>query len=692
LHKEKEMLDFRKLFLTFAVLAIGAGSAFGQVLQPLSCTAQAAGTPSIRAEGVAELVGDVIIICNGGVPSGPNEILRQVNIQVFSSPSINITSRLLASGNNQFTEAMLFVDEPAPLAQNPCGNGATAPYSVPPGSGQPIISGVCGAHAGSPAGNGIGTYDPTVAAPVINGAPTYRANAYQARSASANSLIWQGIPFDPPGSLTSRILRMTNVRVNASQLGVPAGAQASVSLVISTSASGVLNPLALPITNPAPTVAIALNSLTFSVVDAATCLQCEDANQDNGFVTDSTRSLVNQGNRCDGRAFRLRYQELFPTVFRRRNQDSPVPATTGDIAPTPITSQDALGVVFQTETGFYKAAAGGFWPSTFQNGTVAVGTSSGALGLADHGTRIIARFSNVQNGLQIWVGNSVPVNTIQGGLTTSTFRTGTARLIQTNPNGDGPFSAAAPGASPANFQTVTSGSGLPPNYNNNDINQVSIVGGVGQAVYEIVNADTTAIERVEIPVVVVYAANTSANLPSLGTSTANGNLAPISTVAAASTTASLPRFVDTAANRNVITINSCRTNILFPFVSNQAGFDTGLAISNTSKDPFGTSLQTGACTVNFYGTVSGSNVCLSFPSPSITGGEHFVWSLSSGGAVNATAGFQGYVIAQCAFQFGHGFAFISDLGAQRLAMGYIALILDDGIESRTGSISEVLGH
>jgi len=51
------------------------------------------------------------------------------------------------------------------------------------------------------------------------------------------------------------------------------------------------------------------------------------------------------------------------------------------------------------------------------------------------------------------------------------------------------------------------------------------------------------------------------------------------------------------------------------------------------------------------------------------------------------------VIAQCQFQYGHGFAFISDIGAQRLAMGYLALVMDDTLSpSRTGSKSESLGH
>lgn len=679
------MLDFRKLVLAFALLALVSGVASAQVINPLappSCVAQAAGTPSIRAEGVAELVGDVLIICSGGTPTPANTNLPQVNLQVFTSPSINITSRILSSSTlNNFMEALLFVDEPTPAKQTICGSSAY-PNSIPTNQvgNQQIVSGVCGAHAGSPTGNGIGTYDPDVAAPTLNSQATYRGNTYQARQASANSIIWQGIPFDPPGTLTTRILRMTNIRVNASQLGVPAGSQSSVSLVISTSASGVINPIALPITNPAPTVAIAQNSLTFSVVDAVTCLQCESANK--SFAADVTAALAVQGTKCDASAFKLRYQELFPTVFRRRTTKQPTPAITGDTPPTPDVPQDTLGLIYQSETGFYKTTASGRWPTALaasasqQNTSLIVGTSAGALGLADSGTRLIARLTNVQNGIQVWVPTTVPIVSPQA----NGVRTGTARLVTTDPNGAGPFSGTPAGSS-VNVVGYTGG-----------LAQISVVGGVGAVVYEIVDTDTTAIERVEIPVVIAYVSNTSSNLPALGTSNANGNLAPLSTVATASTSAPLPRFVDTAANRTMLTINSCRTNILFPFVTNQSGFDTGLAIANTSKDPFGTSLQTGACTVNFYGTVGNSKVCLSYPSPSITGGEHFVWSLSSGGAVNATAGFQGYVIAQCAFQYGHGYAFISDIGAQRLAMGYLALVLDAAMGSRTGSVSEVLGH
>jgi hypothetical protein len=668
LHKEKEMLDSRKLLLALVVVALAAIPAMAQNPNaPLGCVAQAAGTPSIRAEGVTELGGDVLIICNGGDPTPAGQNVRQVNIQVFSSPSINITSRLLGSG---FTEGMLFIDEPSPADQTICGSTAF-PYSVPVGSGQPLISGNCGAVSGAPGGTGIGTYDPDTATTLVG---TSRGNTFQARQASATSLIWQGLPFDPPGSLTSRIIRITNVRFNASQLGVPAGAQASVALTISTSASGVFNPIALPITNPSPTVAIALNSLSFSVRDFKSCLQCEDANRN---FAGNPASALGTTRTCDGQFVELRYEELFPSVFRRRNQAAPIgDPFTSDVPGVPV-SQDVLGFPFQTESGYMRATTPDAtrWPLTAANATLITGTAGGVAGLADHGTRLIARFANIQNGIQLWVEVSPAVVTIQSG--GGSTRTGTARLINTDPNGAGPFSPVT-------------GTGLGVTYY-----QVPIIGGTGQAVWEIVNADTTTNERVEPKVVFAYLANTSNNLPSLGTSTANGNLAPLSTVATASSSAAIPRFVDGAVNRNLLTVNSCRSNLLFPFVSNQAGFDTGLAISNTTKDPFGTALQTGTCTVNFYGTVGNSKVCLSYASPSITGGEHFVWSLANGGAVTATAGFQGYIIAQCNFQYAHGYAFISDLGAQRLAQGYLALVLDDPLidrGGRTGSISEVLGH
>jgi hypothetical protein len=108
------------------------------------------------------------------------------------------------------------------------------------------------------------------------------------------------------------------------------------------------------------------------------------------------------------------------------------------------------------------------------------------------------------------------------------------------------------------------------------------------------------------------------------------------------------------------------TTLLFTFVTNQAGFDTGIVIANTSADPFGTTPEDGTCTLTYFGP----NAPAPQPSGTIAAGKLFT-TLASSSAPN----FQGYLIAQCDFSLAHGFAFISDLGARNLAMSYLPLVL-----------------
>ena len=60
--------------------------------------------------------------------------------------------------------------------------------------------------------------------------------------------------------------------------------------------------------------------------------------------------------------------------------------------------------------------------------------------------------------------------------------------------------------------------------------------------------------------------------------------------------------------------------------------------------------------------------------------------------IDATPGFQGYVIAVNQFQYCHGFAFISDAAATMLAEGYLAIQLDLVTLDRTGVVGENKGH
>jgi hypothetical protein len=140
---------------------------------------------------------------------------------------------------------------------------------------------------------------------------------------------------------------------------------------------------------------------------------------------------------------------------------------------------------------------------------------------------------------------------------------------------------------------------------------------------------------------------------------------------------------------------------LFPFVTNTAGFDTGVAIANTTADTLnGVSPQSGPVTLTYYGTTTGGGAAPSTQTTtsSVPAGSELVFTLSSGGnyGVLATPGFEGYMIVRASFQYCHGYAEITDQGAQRLGSGYLALSLDSpfgsGFGSRTGQSGENEGH
>jgi hypothetical protein len=59
-------------------------------------------------------------------------------------------------------------------------------------------------------------------------------------------------------------------------------------------------------------------------------------------------------------------------------------------------------------------------------------------------------------------------------------------------------------------------------------------------------------------------------------------------------------------------------------------------------------------------------------SPTLAGGEQWTFTVSG-----TRAGFQGYMMVGCDFQFAHGYAFISDFGSKNLAQGYQALVIPD---------------
>src|SRR6266498_1297439 len=87
-------------------------AAFAQVAPALQCTAKADGIPmTVRSEGVAEPLSDIIVTCTGGTATPVTGNVAQVNITVFLS--VSVTSQTV---NLPFSEVLLIVDEPHSIA------------------------------------------------------------------------------------------------------------------------------------------------------------------------------------------------------------------------------------------------------------------------------------------------------------------------------------------------------------------------------------------------------------------------------------------------------------------------------------------------------------------------------------------------------------------------------------------------
>ena len=218
----------------------------------------------------------------------------------------------------------------------------------------------------------------------------------------------------------------------------------------------------------------------------------------------------------------------------------------------------------------------------------------------------------------------------------------------------------------------------------------SISGGSAAVVYEVVEAGAVSIatvDTVEIPVTITFT-SIPPDLTTGDGALVSGNFAPVSDVTGPSEDAPVPRFLNVSTEATAFTLTACRTVLLFPYVTNAAMFDTGIAISNTSMDPFDTVNQQGPCQINYYGGIpaTGAPAPAAVTTPVVEAGQQLAFIVSSGGAVVgtdktcaecATPGFHGYIIAICDFQYAHGFAFVSDLGSAKLAEGYLALIIPD---------------
>jgi hypothetical protein len=354
----------------------------------------------------------------------------------------------------------------------------------------------------------------------------------------------------------------------------------------------------------------------------------------------------------------LRYSENFGSAFKLR---------TGSGQGT--TTQNVPGTIYNSESGFIP----------YNGGPLITGLNYGTqVGLADYATRLKAVFNGLPANTRIFVSTTNVINGTM--LPAIAGSTSYAQLVISDTAID---ASGIPGVPITGLMgTIPYAEIIPSN-------------GTASATWEVVNTNPALNENFDFGVWILYSANPAANSPAPGTTTINMSFAPTPSSGAftatsgalASSQFTVPRFADTSTAGNIFTVVPCTTTLMFPFVTNQAGFDTGLAIVNTTSDPFGTKPQSGTCALNFFG----QNAPPVFTTPSIPSGNNIAaagnWAFM---ASTIAPNFEGYMIAVCQFQLAHGYAFVTDLGAQKLAEGYLALIVSTGTGKRDGLNPEQL--
>jgi len=688
-----------------ALLAGFTVPAFAQQV-PFTCNTNAGVPPIVRAEAYADLVGDLVLNCTGGTPTIAGNPVPQVNITIFLST--NITSKLLGTAAGNFDEALLIMDEPNAVGPNSnrpilnCGNSTGDPDNGPSGPG------VCSIVSN---GNPQQTYDGTLGMqgntpcdgtkpggdPFPGSYACGRPNVFQGRlglqqnSGQSNIVVFLGVPLDPPGTGTTRTLRITNVRADAEFVGVASTfQQLPIQMQISVNGN-----TSLLINNPQQVVAYVQRGLVANVhnprLDFA---QCNSENPD--------------GQGFNGPQPFLRFQEGFASSWKEKNiaqhlanstfSGNAYTYTDGSILYPSDLNQNVPGALYNTESGFeYQpppiANPTPNPPPGIGNGTVTgyltgypftsiSGTGIETAGVATQGTRLAMSFTNIPQGSAVFV---VPVVFLYRQGDSPSNHTGVAVLTATDANGD---SAYAPVGGGGHIQVSN-----------------------GLAVYEVLYDDPFSLEQVDIPIIVAFTSNLSANppvgLPVTGViAQVTGGFAPFYSTAAArqpqyTSAYPVPRFVPgNQGPNNVFEINKCACDLLFPFVTNLGSvpgsvYDTGIAIANTSLDPgatfgFFATPQQGAVQFWYYGVgANGSAPPPSQTSGIVPAGQVLTYVLSSGGGAigtspngldNRAAGFQGYIIAQASFQYCHAYAFINAAGSLAsspgVSEGYLGIVLD----------------
>jgi len=314
---------------------------------------------------------------------------------------------------------------------------------------------------------------------------------------------------------------------------------------------------------------------------------------------------------------------------------------------------ETFGGFFKTQTGVSSAVGA---PVVLQNGEQGSlpSLASTAIGTAASGTEFSVTLANVPSAATIYLPPAITGSGGTGGTSFTLALTGTPTVI----------------AAPKPFAGLVA---------------FTPSSGTVTATYQVLTSNSAQVESFIVPVAVGFAPNSVA---AQGPITVLVAYAPVAALTGQAT--SIPDFAPTAntpLNGSAIVV--CQTSMLFPFVTNQLGFDTGIVLSNTSTDPFGppfgATAQGGTCNLSFYG--AGAPATNPVPAP---GGTQATGTTNAFQLSSVAPGFQGYMISVCTYLYGHGYAFIEYNLTQGngVAEGYLPLIINSRGQAPAESFGE----
>jgi hypothetical protein len=712
------MAALRKTFLAVTAIAVvttTASSVFAQnqpsVPQAASCSIQ--GVPTLmRYQGLTEYIGDIVVTCVGGTPTLKGVQVPTVNFQVDMLNQTNFTSRLLgfstpaANGGFPMNEAILAINEPVPPASmnNPANAGQSSPYGV---IHQSICSNSNTTGDCLNTGNGLGGWGNGSAGSSY--AVPGNFNVYQgyihtggSSPGSNKEVRFDGIPFDAPGSTGTIEFRITNLRIDATYFsGAGPGIQVPVYATVT-------------ITGTQPPAVAGTNS---PLVGYAT----------NGIVAPAPTEV---GSPICGTAvdFVVPIQEGFASSFKRRtwftdNFTSPDPTNMngsgiGNIVGgtfTKYSTQNIFSYGYFTESNWFDNDTNG--QANLRDGSYA------SVGLATNGTRLYVTLTNINPGVTV----TAPA---YAGLWGGTPLIGTAGI--NFPSVYSPGASVSPsgilylvGMSPP---YPSDGSGyLNTSAHASPISFAAATGSTSTTfVYEVLTSDPAYIETAYIDFTTKYATGIASPIPPLVLSSSVG-FAPIG---ATPTVGDVPDSVPIGVNAYPRFVPGqgpaqpdwylapCQCDLLFPYVVTNSEFETGMAIANTSSDPYDTLRSPGYVELFYYeanmikagtpaGPIGNDGTRSDFTYTTtnwIAPGDMFLYVLGYGSSTTSAnnpgtgfptaasptkptvgpdagipgvPGFEGYIFAVTSFRYCHGYAFIQtrDNG---LAEGYLPLVVDEG--------------